>query len=100
MLFTQGYKSQFTQEIFEIVSIATKKPPTYTNDDEQEEGIRGKFYEKELIRVIWLGIHLQSIGFQRIIAALSKQRAQFIYKIFAGASEIGLTMGGSNFRDF
>ena len=48
----EGYKPQFTQEFFEIVEIATKKPPTYTIKDEQEEVIRGKFYEKELIRVI------------------------------------------------
>ena len=50
--FRKGYKPEFTQEIFEIVAIATKKPPTYTINDEQEEVIRGKFYEKELIRVI------------------------------------------------
>ena len=50
--FRKGYKLQFTQENFEIVTIATKKPPTYTIKDEQEEVIRGKFYEKELIRVI------------------------------------------------
>ena len=51
LLFRKGSKPQFTQEIFEIVAIATKKPPTYTVKDEQEEVIRGKFYEKELIRV-------------------------------------------------
>ena len=50
--FRKGYKPQFTSEIFEIVVIATKKSPTYTIKDEQEEVIRGKFYEKELIRVI------------------------------------------------
>ena len=50
--FRKGDKPQFTQEIFEIVTIATKKPPTYIFKDEQEEIIRGKFYEKELIRVI------------------------------------------------
>ena len=37
---------------FEIVAIATKKPPTYTIKGEQEEVIRRNFYEKELIRVI------------------------------------------------
>ena len=52
LLFRKGYKQQFTQKSFEIVAIATKKPPTYTIKDEQEEVIRGKFYEKELIRVI------------------------------------------------
>ena len=49
--FRKGYKPQFTQKNFEIVVIATKKPPTYTIKDEQEEVIRGKFYGKELIRV-------------------------------------------------
>ena len=52
LLFRKGYKPQITEEIFEIVAIAIKKPPTYTIKDEQEEVIRGKFYEKELIRVI------------------------------------------------
>ena len=50
--FRKGYKSQFTQKTFEIVAIATKKPPIYTIKDEQEEFIREKFYEKELIRDI------------------------------------------------
>ena len=52
LLFRKVYKPQFTLETFEIVAIATKRPPTYTIKDEQEEVIRGKFYEKELIRVI------------------------------------------------
>ena len=50
--FRKCYKPQFTQEFSEIVAIATKKPPTYTIKVEQEEVIRGKFYEKELLRVI------------------------------------------------
>ena len=50
--FRKGYIPQFTQQVFEIVFIPTKKPPTYTVKDEQEEVIRGKFYEKELIRII------------------------------------------------
>ena len=36
LLFRKGYKPQFTQKCFEIVAIATKKPPTYTIKDEQE----------------------------------------------------------------
>ena len=31
------------------LAIATKKPATYTIEDEQEEVISGKFYEKEVI---------------------------------------------------
>ena len=48
----QGYKPQFTREVFETVAIATRKPPTYTIKDEQGEVIQGKFYQKELIKVI------------------------------------------------
>ena len=50
--FRKGYKPQFTKEVFEIVAISSKKPPTYTIKDEQDEIIRGKFYQKELIKVI------------------------------------------------
>ena len=42
--FLKGYKPQFTREVFEIVAIATRKPPTNTIKDEQSEVIQGKFY--------------------------------------------------------
>ena len=32
LLFHKGYKPQFTREVFEMVAIATKKPPTYTDN--------------------------------------------------------------------
>ena len=50
--FREGYKPQFTREVFEIVAIATRKPPTYTIEDEQDKIIQGKYYQKELIKVI------------------------------------------------
>ena len=50
--FRKGYKVQFTQEVFEIVAISSRKPPTYTMKAEQDEIIRGKFYQKELIKVL------------------------------------------------
>ena len=50
--FRKGYKPQFTREVFEIVAIATRKPPTYKSKDEQGEVIQGKFYQKQLIKVI------------------------------------------------
>ena len=50
--FRKSYKPQFTRKIFGIVAIATRKPPTYTIKDEQAEIIQGKFYRKELIKVI------------------------------------------------
>ena len=51
LLFRKGYKPQFTREIFEIVAIATRKPPAYTIKDEQGEIIQDKFYQEELIKV-------------------------------------------------
>ena len=50
--FCKGYKPQFTREVFEIVAIATRKSSTYTIEDEQKQINRGKFYQKELIKVI------------------------------------------------
>ena len=50
--FRKGYKPQFTQEVFEIVEISSRKPPTKTIKDEQDEIIRCKFYQKELVKVI------------------------------------------------
>ena len=50
--FRKGYKPQLSKEVFEIVAISSKKRPTYTIKDEQDEIIRGKFYQKELIIVI------------------------------------------------
>ena len=46
--FRKGYKPQFSDEIFEISAISTKKPPTYIMKDLEKEEILGKFYEKEL----------------------------------------------------
>ena len=52
LTFRKDYKPQFTKEIFEIVAISSRKPPTYTIQDEEDEVIRGNFYQKETIKVI------------------------------------------------
>ena len=44
--FRKGYKPQITREGFEFLANATKKPPTNTIKDEQDEIIQGKFYQK------------------------------------------------------
>ena len=41
--FKKGYKPQFTHEVFQIFAISSRKPPTYTINDEKDEIIRGKF---------------------------------------------------------
>ena len=50
--FRKGYKSQFTNETFKIVKIATFKPPTYNLCGEQGGEILGKIYEQELSKCI------------------------------------------------
>ena len=44
--FRKGYKPQFTEVIFEIVALASGKPPTYNIKDNQNLVIRGKSHEK------------------------------------------------------
>ena len=52
LFFRKGYQPQFTREVFEVVAIATRKPPIHTIKDEQGEVIQGKFYQKKMIKVI------------------------------------------------
>ena len=50
--FRKVYKPQFTKDVLQMFDFSSRKPPTYTIKDEQDEIIRGKFYQKELIKVI------------------------------------------------
>ena len=63
LLCGKSYKPQFTREVFEIVAIATRKPPTYTIKDEQDEIFRGNFYQKELIKSCRNGFVDNRVGF-------------------------------------
>ena len=44
--FGKCYEPQFTKEVFVFVASSSRKPPTYTMKDEQDDIIRGKFYQK------------------------------------------------------
>ena len=44
--FRKGYKPQFTGEVFEIVAIATKKPPTYTIRTSKVRLFKANFIKK------------------------------------------------------
>ena len=46
--FRKGYKQSFTDEVFEVESLATFNPPTYSLIDANGEKIEGKFYQPEL----------------------------------------------------
>ena len=45
--FVKGYKPQFKQEVFKIVTFSSRKTPTYAINNEQGEFIRGNFYQKD-----------------------------------------------------
>lgn len=49
--FRKGYMQQFSNELFTIVGIATTSPPSYIIKDENNEEIKGKFYEVEIVKV-------------------------------------------------
>ena len=46
--FRKGYKQSFTDEVFEVESLAYFNPPTYSLIDANGEKIEGKFYQPEL----------------------------------------------------
>ena len=46
--FRKGYKQSLTDEVFEVESLATFNPPTYSLIDANGEKIEGKFYQPEL----------------------------------------------------
>ena len=52
ILFSKGYKPDSAKEVFGIVAISPRKTAKYTIKDEKDGVIRGKFYQKELIKVI------------------------------------------------
>ena len=62
--FTKGYLPQFKREVFEFVPISPGKPPIYIMKDAQDEIIRGKFCQKEVIEVFLQRNHLQQCWFQ------------------------------------
>ena len=47
--FDKGYKQNYTDEVFEINTVHSTVPWTYTLQDKNKELIQGKFYEQEMI---------------------------------------------------
>ena len=52
-------RRKLTGEFFEILAIATRKPPINTIKDEPDEIFQGNFYQKQLIKVIEQRIRFQ-----------------------------------------
>ena len=63
LFFRKYCKPEFIREFLENNACSSRKPPTYTIEIEQDEIIRGKFYQKELINVIQHWNHLPKSWF-------------------------------------
>ena len=59
--FQKGYKTQFTDEIFEILTISTKKLPTYIIKDLKKE----KFWEN-FMRKSWKKVQIKDKSFFKL----------------------------------
>ena len=66
---------------------------------EQDEIIRGKFKQKGWSKLYTYGYVCKRVRFPCICTTLSWQNNQLFYKLFTGATEGGMSMGGSNFGD-
>ena len=96
--FRKENKPQFTKKISEIVAISTRKLQHIQSMTNKKKLYVGIFTGRKGLESFKYGLVYKRVGFQRILAALSKQYAQFIYKFLA--REFGRTMGGSIFRVF
>ena len=75
--FRKGFEAHFTQEVFEIVAIFPRKPPTYTIKDEQDEIIRGNFNRKSWSKSINSGTIYNRVGFKCICTTISRRYTEF-----------------------
>ena len=96
--FRKDYKPQFTQEIFEIVAISSRKPPTYTKKDEQMRLSAVNFITESWSKSLTIGIIYNRVGFKCILKTISRQNTELFYKLFTRATESGKTKGCCNFR--
>ena len=97
--FRKGYQPQCTQEVFETVTISSKKPPTYTIKNDKMRLSAVNFIRKSLSKSFNNGIFYNTVEFKCICATFSRQCNELFYKLFTRANESGRTMGGCNFRN-
>ena len=97
--FRKGYKPQFTQEVFEIVEISSRKPPTYTIRMNEMRLSEVHFIRRSWSKSFNNRIVYNRVGLKCICTTISRQYTEFFYKLFTRATESGRSMGGCNFRN-
>ena len=63
LLFKNCFEPKYTQEVFEIFALFSRKPPTYTIKHEPGDIIHDKFHPKNYSKSISNGIVHNSVGF-------------------------------------
>ena len=71
--FRKGYRPQCTEEVFEIVAISSKKPPTYTMNMNKMKLSAVNFIRKSWSKLFNNGIAYNRVGFKCICATFSRQ---------------------------
>ena len=97
--FRKGYKHNLHKNVFKMVPLLLKNLQRVQSKTNNKKLYVGSSTKRMQLESFEYGLIYNQVGFQRTFAAFSKQYAQFLDKFFARASEIGRTMGGSNFRD-
>ena len=57
-VFSRGYHPSWTGEVFKVHEVKDTKPVTYILKDENDELIKGGFYEPELLKTKYPGVYL------------------------------------------
>ena len=94
LTFENGFMSQLTRNILEIVSISSRKPVKYTMKDEQNEIMFGKFVKESWSKLFNSRTVYKRVGLYCICTSISRQLTQLFYKLYTGATDSGRSMGG------
>ena len=92
---SKSFEPQFLRAVFESDANISRKPPTCTKKDKQDEILRSR---KSWSKSINNGIVHRRVGFYSTYTTISRQYQQPFYKHFAGLFESGGPMGGCNFQ--
>ena len=90
------FEPQLKQEVFETYAICSRKPPIHRIKDPQDDAIRGKSCQKELIKVTWNWNCLQRSWLLMHLRNYLHKIHSALFKLFTGPIESGKSMGGCN----
>ena len=79
LLIRKGYQPRFTPEVYGIVTIASKKPPTYTKSVNRTRLCEVSFVKKSWSKSYNNGIVCKRVGFNCVCINTSRQNTHLFY---------------------